>query len=206
MRAVLAYDGLIEALAATYDAQPGLASGRLLTAADLPGIDGDVVWLMTENQGVCVWGVPLDVGDDPPVVVGGDVDGNRPTIYAETLGAFACGWAWDRMLRGRTPLLQAQAAGLGERVESWMASRLTIGPSTFGWPCRRNLRFGDEAEGIAIGLWACAGQCDWWISGTDSGTAERWVAELVQFDDLRSSLWSDDEEGSALLERVRLRP
>jgi hypothetical protein len=31
---------------------------------------------MTENQNVCVWGVRLDAGDDPPVVV--DVDSGTP--------------------------------------------------------------------------------------------------------------------------------
>jgi hypothetical protein len=208
VRGLLAYDGLVEALAGTYDARPGLPAGRLLPPADGPRVvDGDVVWLMTENQGVCVWGVPIDSGDDPPVVVRGDVDdgadGDGPTTYADNVGAFAYAWAWDQVLRARAPLLQAQAAELDDRVETLLASRLTIGPTTWGWPCRRNLRFGGDTDGISVSLWACAGQCDWFISGSDPATIERWVAELVSYSDLSSSLWSDHAEGTALLRRVR---
>ncbi|HUP73588.1 MAG TPA: hypothetical protein VM282_11170 [Acidimicrobiales bacterium] len=44
-----------------------------------------VLVLTIENQGVCAWGVPLDGDDDPPVLVGGDLDGDTSPIVSRPI-------------------------------------------------------------------------------------------------------------------------
>jgi hypothetical protein len=41
------------------------------------------------------------------------------------------------------------------------------------------------------------------ISGPAAEAVERWVRELLRYSDMRSSFWSNDDEGEALLARVR---
>src|SRR5690349_14360833 len=48
-----------------------------------------VLWLLWENQGVVVWGLPLRRGDDPPILVGYSKEDRMPTIaYATTVAEF----------------------------------------------------------------------------------------------------------------------
>lgn len=54
---LLSKQGIVDALARTYGAQvvfPGQV--RLLADDVMPGVRGQVLWVMSENQGVCVWG------------------------------------------------------------------------------------------------------------------------------------------------------
>lgn len=204
VRALLAHDGLIEALARTYDAQPMLNAGaELVTPDEMPGVQGNVLRLMIENQRVCVWGVPLDAGDDPPVLVGGDLEGrNTPMVYSDSVGVFAYSWAWDQTTFGQPLVFQAQAIELDSETESFLTSTLVREPTTWGWPCPRNLRLSGD-DSVRITLWNCAGQCDWIVSGSDVAAIERWIRRLLPFSDLASSLWSYDDESVALLRRVR---
>jgi len=78
---------------------------------------------MTENQGVCVLAIPLDAGDDPPVLVAGDMGaGPGPKVYARSLDEFVDAWAWDRACMERATVLQAQAAELDAATERYLRS------------------------------------------------------------------------------------
>jgi hypothetical protein len=204
VRSLLLYDGLVEALARTYEAQPGLRRCRVLTPAEMPGVDGDVLWLMSENQGICVWGVPLDRGDDPPVLVGGELCGEEtsPAQYADSLEAFAFSWAWDQRLLGRTPLVEAGTWPLDAEGEELLVARFERHPTTRGWPCRRNLRF-ESPTGVCLLLWACARGTDWTISGPDAASVEQCLRDLVPRFDLQPGFAAHDAAGIALLDRVR---
>jgi hypothetical protein len=204
VHAVLAYEGLMTAVARPYDAQPGLPPGRLLTTEEMPGAGGDVLWLMSENQGVCAWGVPLGAGDDPPVLVGGELcdDGPRPVRYADDIPTFVASAAWDDRLLRRTPLVEAGTPPVTDEDEAFLAARFVPGVTTEGYPCRRNLRFASPA-GVGILLWACSRGTDWTISGPDPAAVEACVRELVSRFDLQPAFGAHDDAGIALLGRVR---
>lgn len=131
-------------------------------------------------------------------MVGGDlVVGNTTVVYAPDISEFAAGRRWDgRCLNGK-PLLQAQAEELDDLSLEYLRDHFTEVPSTFGWPCERNYRF--SGKGLLVMLWACTGQCDWWISGSESSIAA-YLPEFRRLSDLGQTLWSNDEAGTVLVE------
>jgi hypothetical protein len=52
-------------------------------------------------------------------------------------------------------------------------------------------------------LWDGPGQCDWWISAANVTALQATATAVVPLSDLRTSLWSTDPEGAALLGHVR---
>jgi len=134
-------------------------------------------------------------------VAGELVDDEPPIEYAADLATFACAWAWDQCTLEGTPVIQAQAVALDHRTEQFLSSSLEQLVTTRGWPCHRNLRF--ENDEVTVLLWACDGQCDWWITGRTEDALERWTATLMGFSNLRTSLWSNDDAGVDLLARIR---
>ena len=125
---------------------------------------GRVLVLSHENQGVCSWGLSLDGPSAGAVLVGGDLPGaEETTVYASSLAAFVETRRWDGRCLTREPLLQAQAQPLDEGSLRYLQEGFDQGITTRGWPCERNHRF--ERDELMIMLWACADQCDWWVSG-----------------------------------------
>lgn len=168
-----------------------------------PALPVENVWLMTENQGVCVWAVPMDAGDDPPVLVAGDLrTGAAMQLYARTVDEFAEAWAWDLRCIGREPLVQAQAEPLDADTLAYLRATYRETVPTWGWPARQVMRF-ESDDGLTLTVWDDDRQCDWWISGPTSGTTRRHVAALRPCSDLAASLWSNDEPGVALLASFR---
>ncbi|APR81831.1 Hypothetical protein A7982_07180 [Minicystis rosea] len=49
---------------------------------------GPIVQIMSENQGVCIWGVPFDGTEDPPVLVRYDQPGKPWREYAKRFSDF----------------------------------------------------------------------------------------------------------------------
>lgn len=136
------------------------------------------------------------------MLVGGDVESDNPVRYAESIGAFAFAWAWDQRLMSGHPLIQAQAVGLDDEAEDLLRATYVAGLTTYGWPCNRNLRF-EGGDDFHLLLWACDGQCDWWLSGPSLNVLEPNVAALLDVSNLRSFLWSNDDAGEDLLDRLR---
>jgi hypothetical protein len=126
--------GLAHELAQAYTAQVRFPDQVEPVAADLgAGLRSEDLWLMTENQGVCVWAVPLDAGDDPPVLVAGDLrTAETARVYARSLDeltvawAWAWAWAWDRTCLERQPLIQAQYSGVPGQVVRHRRSALVL--------------------------------------------------------------------------------
>lgn len=196
-----AVPGLAHVLARAFDAQVVFPDQVSLAGPDLaPGLSGNHVWLMTENQGVCVWVVPLDAGDTPPVIVAGDlaVENGAPRVYARTLDDFAAAWAWDLQCLGRHPSVQAQAIELDTDTLAWLEHNLRAGTPTWGWPTRTTLRWSSN-DGLTILLWDQSGQCDWFISAPYPDVLASWLERLLALSDLTTSLYANDDTAEELL-------
>jgi hypothetical protein len=201
--ALLRYPGLMDAVARAY---AGIAvfpgSAELAEPGHLPGAPRHVMLLMHENQGVCSWGVPLDAGDDPPVLVGGDLEAGAGTVeFAPNVAAFAEAFVREGANSAPEPVIQAQAVPLDADAEAFLRARYRELPGTAGWPARRNLRF--EGRGVRLELWAGGEQCDWFVWSSDPAALTAELAALLAISDLRESLWAASPAGRTLLQAAR---
>jgi len=193
-------------IAATFGDQP-LYPERIIVdspaspARRFPGWPGPVLVLSHENQGVCSWGVPLGEGSTQ-VLVGGDLlDAGRITVrYTASVRDFIDARRWDHACLS-APVLQAQAAELDQASLGYLRERLAPAVATAGWPGPAQYRF--EGEDVQVMLWSQAGQCDWWISGSDESALKAFTEGLLSLSDLRGALWSNDDAGAQLLDDLR---
>jgi hypothetical protein len=177
-------------------------SAEMASPQELPGATGSVLLLMHENQGVCSWGVSLDAGDDPPVLVGGDLEGGIGTVeFTPSVAAFVEAFVREGSNWAPEPLIQAQAAPLDADAEAFLRGRYRELARTAGWPARRNLRF--EGRGVHVELWVGGEQCDWFVWSADPAALTTELAALLPLSDLRESLWAEEPVGRVLLEAAR---
>lgn len=190
---LLLFPGIMEAVAAVHQGDPMFPTdARLLSAGAVRGCDRPLLWLLAENQGVCHWGAPFDLGDDPPVIVCGSmVGGERSLEFAPNVAVFIFAFAWDRSMFWSEPLIQAQASVLDSETLGFLRRKCRQEVSTYGWPGDVNYRF-QAANGVRIELWnATSHGCDWWLTGP-APELEATVASLLPYSDLRESFWSND--------------
>ena len=201
---LLQFPGVMDAVASTYESHPVFpASLRLLDRGTTPSAHEDVLWLMTENQGVCRWGVQLAAGDHPPVMVFGDPleSGESTATYANSVGEFVLAMAWDERLMSREPLIQAQAHPIDEETLRSLGSRYSEQVTTLGWPGRENRRY-EGRDGLRLTIWSGPRQCDWFIAADHQAAVERALSWLSSQSNLELALWSNDEDGMELLARL----
>jgi hypothetical protein len=172
-----------------------------------PGWAGPVLVISVENQGVCAWGVPLGV-ENPEVLVGGEIQSRGGSVrgtmrYCSDVAAFVAARRWDASCLLQEPLLQSQAAELDVGTLSALRQQCEQGPTTTGWPGHTVHRW--ERRGAKIMLWDSPGQCDWWMSASDIPALRAAAVAILPLSDLRTSLWSNDPEGTALLRGIRER-
>jgi hypothetical protein len=170
-----------------------------------PGWPGEVLVITFENQGVCAWGVPLG-HSHPPVLVGGELsdgaDYSETTVtYTPSVDEYISVRRWDRDCLSGSPLLQAQAAELDPASIGFLRANFREVHPTHGWPAAEQYRF--EGSGVKIMLWSGKEQCDWWLSAAHAADLESVARQLLGLSDLRTSLWSNDVEGDALLSAIR---
>ncbi len=166
-----------------------------------PDYPGPMLVLVHENQYVCSWGVPL--GDpDPPVLVGGSVlDRVRSTVrYSANIDAFVAARRWDGRCLCQGTLLQAGTVELSDESDAFLRTSYNEQPETHGWPLSVQRRF--ERDAVHILLHSSPVECWWWISAPNSGLLEPTLRELMELPELRSLLWSNDDAGIELLQRV----
>jgi hypothetical protein len=109
--------------------------------------------IRAENQGVCHWAIPLDQGDDPPVLVEVDTAPNERWLpHAARFSTWAYVQAWE-VAAARMPV-QAVAAGQPRgNLPTLLRVRDTFEAldSTFGWPGDRQERL--YRDGVRIIAW-----------------------------------------------------
>lgn len=197
---------VVDELAEVFDEQfvfPGqtVVSGPEDEEDLFPHCATPVLVVSIENQGICVWGVPLEPElANPPVLVGGELSGEpEPTTveYAPNIAHFIAARRWDGACLGQQLLLQAQAQGIDTESLAFLRRRFAEVLPTAGWPGSAQYRFEDDT--VKVMLWSDGDQCDWWISGADHVALAAAVKELLTLGDLRSTLFSVDPDGERLL-------
>jgi hypothetical protein len=158
---------------------------------------------MRENQHVCTWALPLNLGDDPPVLV--EVDSGDPPNWQTAAATFSM-WVRcqveDRLLLKRA-MFAAQAEPLSESSRAALSERFALGQPTSAWPAREVLRLHGDLGDLL--LWNADDQCDWWIAPRDLAHAERLLDVLPVSAEMRSLLYDLKPEAKSVLDAWRLR-
>ena len=170
-----------------------------------PRWPGPVLHIMTENQGVCLWGVPLD-GSDPVVVVTADAWVGAlwqatTLVHAPDIEHFIASRRWDRVCLRRAPHLWAQADKLDAESLAYLRGRFEEVLPTTGFPAPTTYRFQDGTSTVM--LWSSEYGCEWRISSSDLAALEGLTRDLLRLSNLRQELWCGHEAGEALLDRLR---
>lgn len=156
--------------------------------------------IMTENQGVCNWAVPLNSEEeDPPVLVEVESSPNvvwkpfadRFSIFVNTI---VCDWI-DSIH------LCAQDTPLADKDLGFLREHFTEGYSTYNWPAKQSYRFRQQDQYILV--WAGEDQTDWHLAADSADSLYELVRTVWHCGSLSDSLYEADELGSIVLERMR---
>jgi hypothetical protein len=160
-----------------------------------------LLYIRTENQGVCAWAVLLDDRDDPEVAVSYD-DLNEWQPQADTFSDYVFSGIWDWGLALRSDwLIQAQNGPLSEKALDRLRQHFRETVRTYGWPGDNQYRF--EGDGLRLLLWSVAGgQTDWWLAADDELRLAEAARKIWLLDDVGKAFWSNTGEGEAALARI----
>jgi len=161
----------------------------------------DILPFMIENQAVCVWGLRLDAGDDPPVVV--EVDSGTPPRWKRCADRFTV-WlqsqVQDKNLLDLV-MFAAQADPLDAAVLAELRQRFEEGPQTYGWPGTVNYRFFNDD--CRLLLWDWDRQCDWSITPRSAELVPAVLDEVEATAGLGRSLYGINDRDRGALQRWR---
>lgn len=178
-----------------------LGTARWPFETSVPGsAHGPMLQFMVENQQVCTWGIPLDAGDDPPVLVAVDPDFKWRDL-APSFSTFIACQIWDHDGGPNGGLLLAQACELAPGDLELLRRSCRERPTTHGWPTRNVFRF--ERDDAHILIWDAERQADWWISAHSEESLTAIAREVWRCGDLSTSLYSNDPCGEEVLRVLR---
>ena len=156
--------------------------------------------IMSENQGVCNWAVPLNSGEeDPPVMV--EVDSSPDCLwqpFADRFSIFINTIVCDWMDSIR---LCAQDTPLTDQDLEFLRGQFKEGYSTYNWPAKISYRFRQRDQYIL--LWAGEDQTDWHLAADNVDSLYELVMTVWHCGSLSDSLYETDDLGSIVLERMR---
>ena len=156
--------------------------------------------IMSENQGVCNWAVPLNSGEeDPPVMV--EVDSSPDCLWQPFADRFSifintivCDWM-DSIH------LCAQDTPLTDQDLEFLRGQFKEGYSTYNWPAKQTYRFSQKDQYILV--WAGEDQTDWHLAADNADSLYELVRTVWHCGSLSDSLYETDDLGSIVLERMR---
>lgn len=108
--------------------------------------------VLMENQGTCMWAVQLDGSEDPPVVIAFDYRQPASTwdIYVDGFSHFVYTCIWDAQI------IQLDSAIFGTKKDllpeelMFLQEHFQQGPSTYHFPARSNYRFSSGNQRILL--------------------------------------------------------
>jgi hypothetical protein len=162
-----------------------------------------LLYIRSENQGVCGWAVRLDDGDDPAVMVNyGDIAELSEWVpQADTFSDYIfCGiWDWGLVLRSEW-LIQAQNGPLSEQALEGLRLHFRESVRTYGWPGDTQYRF--EGDGQRLLICSGSGQADWWLAADDEPSLAEAARKIWHLDDVDKAFWSNTDKGETALARI----
>ena len=163
-----------------------------------------LLYIRSENQGVCGWAVRLDDGDDPAVVVNyGDIaDLSEWEPQADTLSDYIFCSIWDFGGAFSSEwLLQAQNGPLTEGALDSLRLRFRENVRTHGWPGDTQYRF--DGDGQRLLIWNVDGMCaDWFLAADNEPSLAEAARKIWRLDDVGKAFWSHKEKSKAALARI----
>ncbi len=162
-----------------------------------------LLYIRSENQGVCGWAVRLDDGDDPTVVVnyGAIADPGEWQIQADTFSDYVFSGIWDFGPVPSELVIQAQNGPLSENALDHLRLHFRESVRTWGWPGDAQYRF--EGDGLRLLLWSVTGgQTDWFLTADDEPSLTEAARKIWHLDNVGDALWSNTEKGEAALARI----
>lgn len=161
----------------------------------------DLLWIMTENQGVCNWAVQLDGTDDPPVMVEVDSAPNENWCkLASSFSEFIYCQIWDHPQD--VAQCGAQESDLAATDLELLQRHFKSGPTTSAWPGSINRRF-TSADGRILIWFAEDHGADWFLYANSAEQMERLIRSVWKCGNLASTLYGNDEAAERALARVR---
>lgn len=116
---------------------------------------------IVENQGVCIWAIPLNSGDDPPVLVRWDEPDYPWLPCAFTFSDFVYTRAFDDDRKSEGLLIAADEP-LSAPTLDYLHRHLKTEPITQSFPQTLSYRF--SGQGFRILIITSEGRSDWFIS------------------------------------------
>jgi hypothetical protein len=160
-------------------------------------VDDKILPFMIENQGVCVWGVRLDGGDDPPVVV--EVDSGTPPRWQLCAERFS-DWLGSQVENFRvlkSSWFVAQAPALSDSVVRLLRQHFEEGMQTHVWPGETNYRFCNSRSELV--LWSTKGQSDWWIAPRSPDVVAAALDEIEEVAGIGKNIYAPREQDEETL-------
>jgi hypothetical protein len=159
-----------------------------------------LLYIRTENQGVCSWAVLLDDRDDPEVAVSYD-NLNEWQLQADTFSDYIFSGIWDwGLVMPSEWLIQAQNGPLSEEALGHLRLLFRENVRTRGWPGDTQYRF--EGDGQRLLIWNADGQADWWLAADDEQSLAEVARKIWHLDDVGKAFWANDEKGETALARI----
>jgi hypothetical protein len=160
-----------------------------------------LLWIMTENQGVCNWAVKLDGRDDPPVVVEVDSAPNEAWLpLADTFSEFVYCQVWD--YQQRKVACSAQEIDLADSDLDYLRRTFEAGPTTASWPGNANLRFVSQ-HGCMLLWYGKERGTDWFIWADTANQLVKLLRLVWRCGNLSETLYGLDRDAERLLAQLR---
>ncbi|MEM7131520.1 MAG: hypothetical protein AAF702_34720 [Chloroflexota bacterium] len=167
---------------------------------DYNPLDENILPFMHENQGVCTWAIPLNMGDDPEVLI--EVASGTPPQWQRCADHFSQ-WVYcvvRNHLTIESASFMAQAEPLSSADLNFLQATFEEGKRTYIWPGRMNHYFKGRLGDMVI--WAGDRQADWFITPSE-GAALSLLKHLWSCSNLSISLWSQDDLATQQLQEIR---
>lgn len=113
--------------------------------------EGDLLFVLHENQGACSWAVLLDGSADPPALIRRNAGIPRWEKYADHFSTFVYTLVWDGIVvGGRGWRLVAENIPLSTKDVTLLRKGFRTGPTTPVWPGQHNYRAFKDDQKVLI--------------------------------------------------------